>query len=101
MHSRSLDFAAINRAALARIEGLLPWLTPQGCMRGNEWVALNPTRNDRKPGSFSINTLTGMWCDFATGDKGSDVVSYCAYVKEVSQYEAALMLSDALGGGHA
>ena len=44
------------------------------------YVALNPTRNDRRPGSFKINIRTGRWCDFATGDRGGDPVSLVAYL---------------------
>ena len=40
----------------------------------------NPTRADRRPGSFSVNTRTGRWADFATGDRGGDVVSLAAYL---------------------
>ena len=37
-------------------------------------------RSDRRPGSFSVNTRTGRWADFATGDRGGDVVSLAAYL---------------------
>jgi hypothetical protein len=56
-----LDFAAINRAALAHLPGLLGRWLPRGRRQGNEWAALNPTRNDGHPGSFSINLRTGRW----------------------------------------
>jgi hypothetical protein len=35
---------------------------------------------DQNPGSFSINVRTGRWADFATGDKGGDVISLAAYL---------------------
>ena len=47
-------------------------------MEGHEYVARNPTRADRRPGSFKINLRTGRWADFATGDKGGDPVSLAA-----------------------
>lgn len=71
------------------IESIVTELLPSGKKRGHEYVALNPTRNDRKLGSFSINIYTGRWSDFATGDKGSDITSLYAYVHGISQYEAA------------
>ena len=46
--------------------------------RGHEWVAKNPTRADRHAGSFSVNLRSGKWADFATGDKGGDVVALAA-----------------------
>jgi hypothetical protein len=60
-----------------------------------EYTVRNPTRADGKPGSFKIRVSgrrAGCWADFATGDKGGDVVSLVAYVERVSQFEAALLL---------
>jgi hypothetical protein len=65
--------------------------------QGAEWVATNPTRADRRPGSFSINMRTGKWADFATGDRGGDVVSLAAYLHGLRQGEAARKLSAMLG----
>lgn len=75
-----LDFDAINRSALAVLPALCRRWLSDGAMRGNEWVARNPTRIDGKSGSFSINTVTGKWGDFATGDTGGDPVSLAAYL---------------------
>ena len=54
-------------------------------------------RSDRRPGSFSVNTRTGRWADFATGDRGGDVVSLAAYLHGLRQAEAARKLADMLG----
>src|ERR1700730_5417116 len=62
-----------------------------------EYVALNPARADRRPGSFKVNLRTGRWADVATGDRGGDPVSLCAYVEGVSQAEAARRLARMLG----
>jgi hypothetical protein len=64
---------------------------------GVEWVAKNPTRHDRRAGSFKINTKNGKWADFATGDTGGDVVSLAAYLSGCGQVEAARNLADMLG----
>ena len=61
------------------------------------YSALNPTRDDRKIGSFVINTETGLWCDFSTNDKGGDIISLIAYIKNLSQLDAAKELNDFLG----
>jgi hypothetical protein len=58
---------------------------------------LNPKRADRRLGSFSINLTTGRWADFATGDKGGDVVSLAAYLFDLSQAEAAGRIAAMLG----
>jgi putative DNA primase/helicase len=65
----------INKALLSNAEAILDgWL--QGEARGEEFVALNPLRDDGSPGSFSINLSTGVWKDFAIDDFGGhDLVS--------------------------
>ena len=95
-HDR-LDFGRINAAALAVLPVLLKRWLPDGHRQGHEWVALNPTRADRRPGSFRINLNTGKWADFATGDAGGDVVSLAAYLAGITQGEAARCLAATLG----
>ena len=93
---KPVDFAAVNACCLPRLpELLLRWL-PGGHRRGVEWYALNPTRPDRHIGSFSVNTETGRWADFATGDSGGDVISLYAYLNAMGQLAAArALLEDA------
>jgi hypothetical protein len=93
----STSFGMVNTAALAALPTLLErWLTT-GRRHGREYVALNPTRPDRRLGSFRINLTTGKWADFATGDRGGDPVSLAAYLFGLSQGEAARRLSEMLG----
>lgn len=92
-----IDFEAINAAALPVLAALLARWLPGGRRQGQEWVARNPTRADRRPGSFSVNMRTGRWADFATGDRGGDVISLAAYLHGLSQVEAARRLSAMLG----
>ncbi len=96
-----VNFYRINEIALRDFPGLLARWLPDGRERNGEWVALNPTRNDRSPGSFKINIKTGKWADFATGDKGGDVISLAAYLSGSSQRKAARRLADYLGISHA
>jgi hypothetical protein len=72
------------------------WL-PNGRLIGNEYEALNPRRSDRRPGSFKINIRTGQWSDFATGDKGGDIISLAAYIFNLTQFQAASKLAQMLG----
>ena len=67
----------------------MPRLLPDGYSEGNEWVSRNPTRNDGRPGSFKVNLTTGVWSDFATGDKGGDIIDLVAYLERKSKVEAA------------
>ena len=92
-----LDFERINRAALSALPALLTRWLPGGRREGGEYVALNPTRDDRHLGSFRINVVTGRWADFATGDRGGDVISLAAYLAGLGQTEAARRLADMLG----
>jgi hypothetical protein len=99
--TRRVDFAAVNRAALAALPALLARWLPDGRAVGGEYTARNPTRDDRTPGSFKINLHTGRWKDFATGDSGGDVVSLAAYLAGISsQAEAARRLAEMLGVNH-
>lgn len=98
---RSVEFQNLSEAALDRCPALVASLIPGGRLQGNEYVVLNPTRGDRHPGSFSINIQTGRWCDFATGDRGGDLVALVAYVKGLPQGEAARELRRMLGGRYA
>ena len=68
------------------------WI-PGGKTHGLDYVVKNPTRNDRRAGSFRINIQSGIWMDFATGDKGGDLISLLAYIRGVSQSEAYRELS--------
>jgi hypothetical protein len=92
-----INFAAINRAALAAFPAVLARILPGGKRVGAEIVALNPRRADRRLGSFKINRYNGRWADFATGDKGGDPISLVAYLADVSQGEAARLLARMLG----
>ncbi len=91
-----IDFAAVNRAALAALPALLRRWLPDGRQVGREYLARNPRRADKRAGSFKVNTRTGRWADFATGDAGGDVVSLCAYLAGIGQAEAARSLADML-----
>lgn len=91
-----LDFKLIASSALACADSLVPLWLPDGKRSGHEWSALNPTRGDSKAGSFSVNLNSGVWADFATGDKGGDLVSLYAYLHGMSQGDAARALADQL-----
>ena len=74
-----LDFKNVASAALAAADNLLAEWLPSGRYKGHEFYALNPTRADKHLGSFVVNTHTGQWSDFATGDSGGDLISLYAY----------------------
>lgn len=92
-----VDFAAVNKAALSVLPALLQRWLPDGRRAGNEWVARNPRRDDRTLGSFKVNMRTGRWADFATNDKGGDVISLAAYLFDLSQTDASQRIAEMLG----
>ena len=94
---RRLDFAGVNRAALNDLPTILARWLPRGRIEGDEFVALNPRRADKRLGSFKINLRTGRWADFATGDSGGDPVSLAAFLSGCGQAEAARRLAAMLG----
>lgn len=69
-----------------------------GERRGKEFVAYNPRRDDHELGSFSINTETGRFADFACDDesKGGDLIALAAYVWDCGMAVAARRLLDEL-----
>ncbi|MEP5599037.1 hypothetical protein [Parasphingorhabdus sp.] len=87
-----LNFATVNLACMQNLPALLVTWLPDGVRQGREWVALNPTRHDRRKGSFRINLDKGCWADFATNDKGGDPVSLYAFLNGMSQSQAARAL---------
>jgi putative DNA primase/helicase len=92
------DINVVAAHALRCIDNVLAHLLPDGKREGSEYKARNPTRADNKTGSFSVNINTGAWADFATGDKGGDLVSLWAYVRGCkNQGEAAQQLADYIG----
>src|SRR5215471_13777991 len=94
---RRLDFRRIKSSAIALADQLVPRWLPHGRRIGNEWVARNPTRHDRRPGSFKVNLRSGRWADFATGDAGADLISLRAYLDGIQQGQAARRIARELG----
>lgn len=91
-----VDIAAVKAASKGPIGFLVRAWLPHGKKVGDEWVATNPTRSDRKPGSFKINLKTGQWSDFATGDKGGDMIDLLVYLRGISTIEAAREIGELL-----
>ena len=75
-------FAAVRVSLQAELPRLLPALGIHERPRGGLVTPRNPTRDDRRPGSFVIWTsgdVGGGWTDYATGEKG-DVIDLIAYL---------------------
>lgn len=95
---KKLPFGRVNDAALACLDRLCAQWLPDGKLVNGEWQALNPRRADGHVGSFSINTRSGVWADFATDDKGADPISLYAYLfTSDDQGQACRALAEQLG----
>ena len=92
-----IAFERIRLEAQSYSEAIARQFLPYGNRVGDEWVAKNPKRHDRRPGSFKINLVSGRWADFATGDAGGDLISLAAYLFDLDQGTAARRLAHMLG----
>lgn len=80
----------VKVAVLAVLPRLVREWLPEGEQRNGIYVALNPLRDDRKLGSFQINTETGSWRDHAIGRGSVDAISLYAYLFTANDYRAAV-----------
>jgi hypothetical protein len=92
-----IDFDRIREAAKANALAICRRILPGGFVRGREYVARNPLRHDKRPGSFSVNLRTGKWADFATDDRGNDLIGLVAWRFGIDRIEAAKGLAVMLG----
>lgn len=92
------SFAEVKAASLRAIDSVLAHWLPDGKWvdAGHEYSAPNPTRSDNKAGSFKINRHKGSWSDFATGDKGGDLIDLVAYVERCALEVACNRLAEFL-----
>ncbi|MBA1232734.1 DUF927 domain-containing protein [Pseudomonas viridiflava] len=93
------SFAQVKSAALRNIDKVLAHWLPNGKRvdGGKEYTAPNPTRTDKRAGSLKISVSKGTWSDFATGDKGGDLIDLVRYIDGGTDVEACNKLADLLG----
>lgn len=91
-------FAQVKIAALQNIDRVLSHWLPSGKRvdGGKEYTAPNPTRADKRAGSLKINLSKGTWADFATDDKGGDLIDLVRYLDGCTDVEACNKLADLL-----
>jgi hypothetical protein len=93
---RRIAFKRVADAALAQADLIVRRWLPDGRREGAEWCAINPTRNDHKKGSFKVNLRNGRWADFATGQRGGDLIGLAATLHGLSQADAAVRVAGML-----
>lgn len=92
-----IDFAALAEALLRQAEQLVPQWLSGGRRRGHEWVCGD--LSGAEGSSCSVNLNTGAWADFASGDKGGDLISLYAARHGLGNAAAAVELRAQLGFG--
>lgn len=98
VNSRRPTFAQVKAEALCQIDRVLSHWLPNGKRvdGGKEYTAPNPTRNDKHAGSLKISLTKGTWADFATGDKGGDLIDLVRYLESSSDVNACQKLVEFL-----
>ncbi len=86
-----IKFADLASALLDRIEMLVPAWLPGGHRRGPEYVC--GSLQGGSGSSCSINMVTGQWADFASDEKGGDLVSLYAACHGLTMGKAALKVA--------
>lgn len=92
------SFADVKAASLKDIERVLAHWLPNGKRvdGGKEYTAPNPTRTDKRAGSLKVNLNKGTWADFATADKGGDLIDLVRYLDGGTDVEACAKLTELL-----
>lgn len=82
-----INFTALADALLRDADNLVPRWLPGGERRGHEYVCGSLAGG--KGSSCSINLVSGKWADFASDEKGNDLLSLYAAIHGLSQGKAA------------
>jgi putative DNA primase/helicase len=86
-----IRFGDLAAALLGRADTLVPAWLPGGTKRGHEYQC-----GDLSGGagsSLSVNLTSGQWSDFATGDKGGDLISLYAAIHGLDNGRAAVQVA--------
>lgn len=82
-----IDFERLASLLLSDIVRLLPEWLPGGKPVGREYTCGNLRGESGQ--SLRVNLESGKWSDFATGDKGGDLISLYAAIQGTTQGKAA------------
>jgi hypothetical protein len=86
-----INFAALADALLSRADTLVPMWLPGGVQRGHEYACGSLSGGSGT--SCSINLTNGRWGDFATDEKGNDLVSLYAAINGLTMGKAAVQVA--------
>ena len=91
----NINFDKISQALLDNVMVFLPDWLHGGRLVGKEYTVAS--LHGGSGNSLKINTETGLWADFATGQKGGDLISLYAAIKNIGQVAAAKVLCEKYG----
>jgi putative DNA primase/helicase len=92
---KTIDFEGLGRELLSSAHSHLSSWFPGGKLKGKEFVC--GSIRGEEGSSLSVNISTGKWADFATGEKGGDLISLFASIHGIRQGEAAKKLLEQSG----
>lgn len=82
-----IDFASLAAALLDRADQVVADWLPGGAVCGQEYVC--GSLSGGKGESCSVNLRSGAWADFASDDRGGDLISLYAAVSGLNNGQAA------------
>lgn len=83
-----IKFQALADALLTRANTLVPMWLSGGAQRGHEYVCAGLSGGAGT--SCAVNLTNGRWADFATDEKGNDLISLYAAIHDLSMGKAAV-----------
>jgi putative DNA primase/helicase len=86
-----IKFNDLAEALLSRINTLVPAWLPGGRQQGHEYVCGSLQGGSGR--SCSVNLTTGQWADFASDEKGGDLISLYAAMHGLTMGKAALQVA--------
>lgn len=87
----------ISRMLAGRVEDVCRWLLPGGKRQGHEWCVGNVDGTAGDSMRVNLGGKAGVWRDFASDDKGGDLIDLIMAVKGFSKREAVQEAKDYLG----
>jgi len=90
-----INFEALASALLDRAHTLVPMWLPGGSQRGHEYTC--GSLQGGSGTSCSVNLINGKWADFATDERGNDLVSLYAKAHDLTMGKAAVQVARECG----
>jgi twinkle protein len=93
-----MDTHEIKERLNGRAEDFADWLFPAGRKNGNEWLVGSLAGEPGKSLGIRVaGSKVGVWSDFATGDKGSNLLELYIQTRQVDCAEAIRACAEWLG----